>query len=68
MIDRHYGHLARDGREHATALLDSLAADKAAAAAWTLRGRRDGAEGPKEQGVRAPSTDRCGAWWTFGGR
>jgi integrase len=25
MIDRHYGHLARDGREHAAALLDSLA-------------------------------------------
>jgi integrase len=42
MIDRHYGHLARDGREHAVALLDSLAADEAAAAAWTLGGRRDG--------------------------
>jgi hypothetical protein len=28
MIDRHYGHLARDGREHAAALLDSLAADE----------------------------------------
>jgi integrase len=24
MIDRHYGHLARDGREHAIRLLDSL--------------------------------------------
>ncbi len=24
MIDRHYGHLARDGREHAVALLDAL--------------------------------------------
>jgi len=24
MIDRHYGHLARDGREHAIQLLDSL--------------------------------------------
>jgi hypothetical protein len=23
-IDRHYGHLARDGREHAIRLLDSL--------------------------------------------
>jgi hypothetical protein len=23
MIDRHYGHLARDGREHAIRLLDS---------------------------------------------
>jgi integrase len=29
MIDRHYGHLARDGRERATALLDSLAAGDA---------------------------------------
>jgi hypothetical protein len=26
MIDLHYGHLARDGREHASALLDALAA------------------------------------------
>jgi len=25
MIDRHYGHLARDGREHAIKLLDSYA-------------------------------------------
>jgi hypothetical protein len=24
MIDRHYGHLARDGREHAIQLLDVL--------------------------------------------
>ena len=40
MIDRHYGHLARDGREHAAALLDSLAATDSAAAAWTLGGRR----------------------------
>jgi hypothetical protein len=26
MIDRHYGHLARDGREHAIRLLDGYAA------------------------------------------
>jgi hypothetical protein len=37
MIDKHYGHLARDGREHAVALLDAYARD---AAAWTLNGRR----------------------------
>jgi integrase len=37
MIDRHYGHLARDGREHAVALLDALAADETA---WTRGGRR----------------------------
>ena len=30
MIDRHYGHLARDGREHAIQLLDTLNAP------WTL--------------------------------
>jgi integrase len=40
MIDRHYGHLARDGREHAAALLDSLAEEEAVAAAWTFGGRR----------------------------
>ena len=27
MIDRHYGHLARDGRDHAIRLLDQLHAD-----------------------------------------
>ncbi|MBA3382063.1 MAG: hypothetical protein H0T97_09425, partial [Actinobacteria bacterium] len=36
MIDRHYGHLARDGRQHAVALLDALAAD---GRAWTFGGR-----------------------------
>ena len=36
MIDIHYGHLAHDGREHAVALLDSLAAEKAVDARWTL--------------------------------
>src|SRR5512133_3483427 len=30
MIDRHYGHLARDGREHAIRLLDGYTAIKAA--------------------------------------
>ena len=38
MIDRHYGHLARDGREHAVALLDAYARDSAA---WTPGGRRN---------------------------
>jgi hypothetical protein len=36
MIDLHYGHLAHDGREHAVALLDNLAAEKAVDARWTL--------------------------------
>jgi integrase len=42
MIDRHYGHLARDGREHAIRLLDTFADSAqppgvhAVDAAWTL--------------------------------
>jgi integrase len=36
MIDRHYGHLARDGREHAIKLLDALNAPRTLVdAAWT---------------------------------
>jgi integrase len=40
MIDRHYGHLARDGREHAIRLLDELSAEQRPRwtpcdAAWT---------------------------------
>jgi hypothetical protein len=40
MIDRHYGHLARDGREHAIKLLDTYRAPEsfdlhAVNAAWT---------------------------------
>ena len=34
MIDRHYGHLARDGREHAIKLLDALYAPEFNP--WTL--------------------------------
>ena len=34
MIDRHYGHLARDGREHAIKLLDELSAEQRPR--WTL--------------------------------
>lgn len=52
MIDRHYGHLARDGRQHAAALLDALAATDPAAAAWTSGGRCDGQpEGSWERGT-----------------
>ena len=35
MIDRHYGHLARDSREHAVSLLDALAIERAVDAGWT---------------------------------
>jgi hypothetical protein len=34
MIDRHYGHLARDGREHAIQLLDAL--NPPESRPWTL--------------------------------
>jgi hypothetical protein len=35
MIDRHYGYLANDSRDHAVALLDALAFERAVDAAWT---------------------------------
>lgn len=35
MIDLHYGHLASDGRQHAVALLDALAREKAVDVGWT---------------------------------
>jgi hypothetical protein len=34
MIDRHYGHLARDGRDHAIRVLDELSAEQRPR--WTL--------------------------------
>jgi hypothetical protein len=34
MIDRHHGHHARDGREHAIPLLDELSAEQRPR--WTL--------------------------------
>jgi hypothetical protein len=42
MIDRHYGHLARDAREHAIKLLDALNAPEfdpwtLVDAAWTSK-------------------------------
>ena len=40
MIDRHYGHLAHDSREHAVALMDALALERAVDAAWTSVGSR----------------------------
>src|SRR5205823_798902 len=39
MIDRHYGHLANASRDHAVALLDALAFERAVDAAWTLQQR-----------------------------
>jgi hypothetical protein len=39
MIDYHYGHLARDSREHAVSLLDALAIERAVDAGWTPEAR-----------------------------
>jgi hypothetical protein len=63
MIDRHYGHLARDGREHAIRLLDELSAGQRPP--WTLRGRRRSRTPPaqttrasaKQGEIRSPLTD-----------
>src|SRR6266536_1116407 len=55
MIDYHYGHLARDSREHAVSLLDALAVERAVDAGWTPP--------PQpvrlDEGTRASKT-RCG--------
>jgi integrase len=40
MIDRHYGHLANDSREHAVSLLDALAVERAVDAGWTSQQKR----------------------------
>ena len=55
MIDRHYGHLARDGREHAIRLLDELSAEQRPPwtlvdARWTLN-ERVSANGGNTNGV-----------------
>jgi hypothetical protein len=58
MIDKHYGHLARDGREHAVALLDGYARDSAA---WTPPGRRNRSRpfpGETRAGKSGPSRPR----------
>ena len=51
MIDRHYGHLARDGREHAIRLLDDLNL-----AAVDVRGRSVDSESVRSGRIRQPKT------------
>jgi integrase len=54
MIDRHYGHLARDGRQHAIELLDALLNQTAS---WTSRGQvSNGHELAHHQAMRADAT------------
>jgi hypothetical protein len=65
MIDRHYGHLARDSREHAVSLLDALAVERP----WTLGGRRKGsAQSRAATAIPGLAGGDRGERWTFGGR
>jgi hypothetical protein len=65
MIDRHYGHLARDSHVHAVSLLDALALERSVDAAWTSTGRR--ANALSNSNARSRPTEILGAW-TLGGR
>jgi integrase len=65
MIDRHYGHLARDSREHAVALLDALALERAVDARWTPNGSRTNALSNNDS---KPYRDELTGAWTLGGR
>src|SRR6266496_284163 len=55
MIDRHYGHLARDGREHAIRLLDELSAEQRPR--WTLV---DAAWTPTSATAASPDNESIG--------
>ncbi len=65
MIDRHYGHLARDNREHAVALMDALALERAVDAAWTSTGSRTAALSNRDWRPRRKTNHRrVDARWT----
>jgi hypothetical protein len=65
MIDRHYGHLARDGREHAVALLDALALERAVDAAWTsYRSRASALSNSNTRPPRRVARRSVDARWT----
>jgi integrase len=65
MIDRHYGHLACDSREHAVALLDALALERAVDAAWTSnRSRADALSSSDSKPDRRRTHRRVDARWT----
>jgi integrase len=65
MIDRHYGHLARDSREHAVALLDALALERAVDAAWTSnRSRANALNNPDSRPRRGRTRRVVDARWT----
>jgi hypothetical protein len=65
MIDRHYGHLARDSREHAVALLDALAFERAVDAGWTSnRSRTNALINSDSKPHRRRTHRRLDARWT----
>jgi hypothetical protein len=65
MIDRHYGHLARDSHVHAVSLLDALAFERAVDAGWTLNRSRANA---LIKGDSEPYRSGLTGAWTLGGR
>jgi len=65
MIDRHYGHLARDSREHAIALLDALTLERAVDATWTShRSRANALSNSYSQPHRTRTHRRVDVRWT----
>jgi integrase len=65
MIDRHYGHLANDSREHAVSLLDALAFERAVDAVWTSGTHRPKPLRHSNPRPRPrPSRQRVDARWT----
>jgi hypothetical protein len=56
MIDRHYGHLARDGREHAIRLLDELSSHLKF---YELRDKLDERFGHRLSPVPGPGASAC---------
>ena len=67
MIDYHYGHLARDSREHAVSLLDALALERAVDAGWTPpRKPADPAAATRFPGI--VRDDRAAPWTLSGHR
>ena len=58
MIDRHYGHLARDGRDHAINLLDSYTGSKQPPSTpWTPRGHQKRRLSPTWETEAAPEQE-----------
>jgi integrase len=65
MIDRHYGHLAHDSREHTV----TLSTRSRSSVRWTLRGRRRKRPGAQfTSGLQARGSDLPVVRWTPGGR